>query len=109
METPLDTLLRIAKEDPNRPILINDQGVTTYVEFLDTAKEAARTLRMTQGSAGGSFVGIYSTDFKEVWTSIFGVWIAQGVAVPLNPNLPVSSTAWKSILSTISTVWVGKK
>ncbi len=55
----------------------------SYGDFLDRARSVARGI-MALGVAAGGHVGILANNGEELASALFGTWLADCVAVPLN-------------------------
>ncbi|MFK7834943.1 MAG: class I adenylate-forming enzyme family protein [Sulfitobacter sp.] len=80
-------LLRAADRWPERPALFAGTDVVAdYARFAREACSVAGWL-VAQGIAPGDRVAIYSKNTPAYLPLLFGIWIAGGVAVPINAKL----------------------
>ena len=88
IETPAESILasflRIASEDPGRPLL-DDSGRT--ITFADAARVAAAFASALEdaGIRRGDRVGAYLQNCPEFALAQLGIWLAGAVQVPINP------------------------
>lgn len=69
---------------PTRDACCYYRQVLTYDQLLDHSRRMATALR-ARGLQAGDRVGILLPNVPEYLVALFGIWIAGGVAVPLNP------------------------
>ncbi|HJW74354.1 MAG TPA: class I adenylate-forming enzyme family protein, partial [Thermoleophilia bacterium] len=83
----LRRLLAVAREEPERTLLVCDGSRYTFASFLDQAAAVVRRLRCN-GFARGDRVAVFCDDYDAFFMAMVGVWLAGGVVVPLNTTLP---------------------
>jgi len=76
-ETPQDYL--------ETPALISSRGTLSYRMLSGTAEKVARQL-VTLGVEPGDTVTVKGHQTVEVVTAVHGIWLAGGIAAPLNPR-----------------------
>jgi fatty-acyl-CoA synthase/long-chain acyl-CoA synthetase len=82
--TPLaDLLVRSAAAHPDRKALVMPDFQLTYAELLARARIVARGIAAL-GVEQRGHVGILANNSEELVCSLFGTWLADCVAVPLN-------------------------
>ncbi len=93
MDSAVATLLELAADDPARPLLLTEGRTLTYGEFAGRAASLAAALR-TAGLGRGDRVATLIEDYDAFFLSMFAVWLAGGVLVPLNTSLPAADVDW---------------
>jgi long-chain acyl-CoA synthetase len=83
----LRRLLAVAREEPERTLLLCDESRYTFSAFVDQAAAVVRRLRCN-GFARGDRVALSCDEYDVFFISMVGVWLAGGVVVPLNTTLP---------------------
>jgi long-chain acyl-CoA synthetase len=87
-------LARTAQRDPTRPALFyGDQPVATYGQFCQQSAALAHALR-AQGVSQGDRVAIFMQNSPQYLISIYAIWWAGAVAVPINAKLHPKEAAW---------------
>jgi long-chain acyl-CoA synthetase len=82
-----DLLLRLdAIADPNEPLVYAGDRVATWGDVRARATDVAGALA-DAGVAAGHAVGVMLPNGVDVIATLFGVWQAGAVYVPLNPRL----------------------
>jgi long-chain acyl-CoA synthetase len=83
----LAALLRArAGEHAARPLLHTEDGTATYAEVLADAAKIAGWI-LAAGIEPGAHVGILLPNGRQYVTALFGILLANAVAVPLDPRL----------------------
>ncbi len=77
-----------ARRHPNRPAVVADEQLT-YAELV-TASDVLATRLRRAGVQPGSRVGVCLPQSTAQIVTLFGVWSAGAVAVPLDPDLPAN-------------------
>lgn len=72
---------------PDEPLLFGEDGVLTVAEAQARADDLAGSLH-GPGFTGGSAVSVTLPDSPQFVTTMFGIWRAGGVLVPVNPRYP---------------------
>jgi long-chain acyl-CoA synthetase len=85
-------LLGVAGAEPQRPLLITRGREFTYEGFVGRAGAVVEQLRGA-GFARGDRVALFQEDYDDFFVTMFAVWLAGGVVVPLNTSLPVKDVA----------------
>lgn len=70
-----------------RPALLWQGGYWTYAQLLDQARRIARVLTRELGMIPGNRVLLRSANTPMLAASLFGIWLAGGIAVPTMPML----------------------
>ena len=83
MATLLSRLIEVAASNAQRIAMVDGARHATYGMFLAQARACAATLR-ARGLNAGDRVAIVLPNRLEAATTIYGIWLAGGVAVPLN-------------------------
>ena len=83
MATLLSRLRQVAATNPQRIAMVDGARRTTYDAFFTQAMACAAALR-ARGLQAGERVAIVLPNRLEAATSVYGIWLAGGVAVPLN-------------------------
>lgn len=78
-----DLLVRSASRFPERKAIVFPESELTYAALLDGAVEVARGL-VGLSAAPRSHIGLLANNGHELVTGLFGAWLANCVAVPLN-------------------------
>ena len=87
MESAVKTLLSLARAHPGRPLLFAQGRSYTYGSFARCAAGLAGDLK-AGGLARGERVALLLEEYDDFFISMFAVWLAGGVVVPLNTALP---------------------
>ncbi|MCS7021049.1 MAG: long-chain fatty acid--CoA ligase [Gemmataceae bacterium] len=92
-EAPVYWLLeQAAARTPERPALRFFGHQWQYRELLELARRFSDALRR-RGLQRGERVGVLLPNSPEYLPSLFGIWMAGGVAVPLNPLMVAEEIA----------------
>lgn len=83
MATLLSRLRQVAAANPDRIAMVDGARRTTYDAFFAQAMACAAALR-ARGLQPGERVAIVLPNRLEAATTVYGIWLAGGVAVPLN-------------------------
>jgi len=83
MSTLLSRLRQVAGANPHRLAMVDGPRRITYDAFLTQAIACAAALR-ARGLQPGGRVAIVLPNRLEAATTVYGTWLAGGVAVPLN-------------------------
>lgn len=78
-----DLLVRSASRFPTRKAVVFPESAMTYDALLDGAVAVARGI-LGLGVAPRSNIGLLANNGHELVTGLFGTWLANCVAVPLN-------------------------
>lgn len=87
IEDAIGVLLRGAVEAPDAPLLATRSRAYSYADVARCAAGIARLLHAS-GLSRGQRVALLLDEYDHFFLSLFGVWLAGGVAVPLNTTLP---------------------
>jgi acyl-CoA synthetase (AMP-forming)/AMP-acid ligase II len=91
---PAEWLHRVALREGARPALFSgDQCIMDYAGFRDAAARLAASLT-GHGVSRGDRVAIFMGNRIEYLISLYGVWFAGGVAVPINAKLHAKEANW---------------
>lgn len=82
-------LLRAARERPDDPLLLTPARAYTHAE-LSACASAIATRLLESGLPGGGRVALYAESYDGFFAALLGVWLAGGVAVPVNTTLPAA-------------------
>ena len=88
MATLLSRLRQVAAANPHRIAMVDGARRATYEAFFTQAAACAAALR-ARGLQSGECVAIVLPNRLEAATAIYGIWLAGGVAVPLNAQARV--------------------
>src|SRR3546814_14703541 len=78
-----DLLVQSASRFPERKAIVFPESAISYAALLDGAVAVARGI-IGLGIAPRSNVGLLANNGHELVTGLFGAWLANCVAVPLN-------------------------
>lgn len=78
-----DLLVQSASRFPERKAIVFPESAITYTALLDGAAAVARGI-IGLGIAPRSNIGLLANNGHELVTGLFGAWLANCVAVPLN-------------------------
>ena len=81
-----DPLLEQAKRAPHKPAVVEGDRSCTYDELAARARHLAAQLQR-RGLEPGDRVSIYLDKTTPSVVALYGVWLAGGVAVPVNEGL----------------------
>lgn len=100
--TPADDLARRAAKAPSATALAWDGGALTYSDFAERVTDSAERLCACD-AAPGDAVTLCATPGPETVTTLFGLWRAECVAVPLHERLTVSEVehACQTVMSAL--------
>ena len=91
---PAEWLHRVALREGARPALFSgDQCIMDYAGFRDAAARLAASLT-GHGVSRGDRVAIFMGNRIEYLISLYGIWFAGGVAVPINAKLHAKEANW---------------
>ncbi|MGO8683668.1 MAG: class I adenylate-forming enzyme family protein [Thermoleophilia bacterium] len=93
MDSAVETLLSLARTQPDRPLLVAPGGTYSYDSFARRAATLAGDL-VAGGLVRGASVALLLDNYDDFFVAMFAAWMAGGVAVPLNTTLPASDLAW---------------
>lgn len=93
MDSAVATLLSAARAQPERPLLLTQGRSYGYGEFARRAAGLAGEL-IAGGLERGARVALLADHYDDFFISMFAVWLAGGVVVPLNTTLPAADLAW---------------
>jgi len=88
----LGRLFEAAERTPQRTLLITGERRYSFGDFVTQAAALVQRLR-ADGFVRGERVALYLDDYDAFFIALVGVWLAGGVAVPLNTSLPQESLA----------------
>lgn len=92
--TPAEWLRRAAAHRPDAPaLMLGETVVATYGEWAATAARIAGTLH-ARGITPGDRVALSLPNSVTYLETLFGIWWAGAVAVPINAKLHPQETAW---------------
>jgi acyl-CoA synthetase (AMP-forming)/AMP-acid ligase II len=89
VDSAVETLLSLVRTQPDRPLLVASGGTYSYDGFARRAVTLAGDL-VAGGLARGASVALLLDRYDDFFVAMFAVWMAGGVAVPLNMTLPAS-------------------
>ncbi|MEP3247975.1 MAG: AMP-binding protein [Sneathiella sp.] len=88
-------LTRTATTFADFPALAHGTKITaTYQEFANQSAALAGSLRSTYGLKKGDRVALIMKNHPEYWISVFAVWHAGLVAVPVNAKLHITEFSY---------------
>lgn len=87
----IDHIAKGAALDPQRALLVSDEGTVTHAEGQLRSEAVARALRAA-GLDMGDTVGILAPNGPDGLLTMFGLWRAGGVWAPLNPYNAIDAT-----------------
>ncbi|WP_169543537.1 AMP-binding protein [Sneathiella aquimaris] len=88
-------LVRTAVTFPDHAALAHGKEiVATYRQFADQVAALAYGLRHSKGLQKGDRVALIMKNHPQYWVSVFAVWHAGLVAVPVNAKLHISEFAY---------------
>ncbi len=93
MESAVETLLSVARAQPERALLITPGGSYGYGGFARRAATLAGEL-VAGGLPRGARVALLLDAYDDFFVALLAVWLAGGVAVPLNTTLPAADIEW---------------
>jgi long-chain acyl-CoA synthetase len=85
-------LLAAAGAEPQRPLLLTRGREFTYESFVGRAGAVVDQLRGA-GFARGDRVALFMDEYDDFYVTMFAVWLAGGIVVPLNTSLPLKDLA----------------
>lgn len=87
-------LARTAQRDPTRPALFHgDRPIATYGQFCQQSAALACGLQ-AHGVGQGDRVAIFMQNSPQYLISLYAIWWAGAVAVPINAKLHPKEAAW---------------
>lgn len=87
-------LLRTAARTPDAPALMKgDKVVASYADFARSAAAIGVALQQS-GIEKGDRVALFMTNRTEYLETLYGIWFAGAVAVPINAKLHPKEAAW---------------
>lgn len=87
-------LLRTAARTPDAPALMKgDKVVASYADFARSAAAIGVALQQS-GIEKGDRVALFMTNRTEYLETLYGIWFAGAVAVPINAKLHAKEAAW---------------
>jgi len=87
-------LARTAQRDGTRPALFyGDQPVATYGQFCQQSAALARGLQ-AKGVGQGDRVAIFMQNSPQYLITLYAIWWAGAVAVPINAKLHPNEASW---------------
>ena len=89
MESAVETLLSLARARPEQPLLVTQGGSYGYGGFARRAATLAGEL-VAGGLTRGARAALLLDAYDDFFVAMFAVWLAGGVAVPLNTTLPAA-------------------
>lgn len=88
-------LHRAARLWPERPALLFGASIVAdYKSFADTAGRLAAKLREDHGFAPGDRAVLFCKNSPEYLITLYAIWYAGGVVVPINAKLHPREAAW---------------
>ncbi len=88
-----DSLLISAKKNPSKIVVVTNDGEYTYQELLDHSLALARAMQQ-RGLQRGARVAIYMDNSWSALFSLYGVLLAGGVFVMINPQTKADKLAY---------------
>jgi long-chain acyl-CoA synthetase len=88
-----DNLLRSAERYPDRPAIRLDDTTLTYADLADRSKRAAALIQ-AHGVLAGDRVAVMLPNVPEFAIVYYGILLAGGVVVPMNPLLKEREVAY---------------
>jgi long-chain acyl-CoA synthetase len=85
-------LMAVAGAEPQQSLLLTRGREFTYESFVGRAGAVVSQLRMA-GFARGDRVALFMEEYDDFFVTMFAVWLAGGVVVPLNTSLPLTDLA----------------
>ncbi|MFW5836208.1 MAG: class I adenylate-forming enzyme family protein [bacterium] len=104
-----DLLLRSAADAPDAPMIYDQGAWHSYRDVARTARRVAGALVRDCDLGAGDRVALLWENSAAAIAATFGVWMAGGVAVPLNTDLRGDSLAWQITHSDATVVLAGRK
>jgi len=89
----VQSLLTWADREPQRPLLSAGGRTYSYAAVVSQAGGVVAQLRGA-GFERGQHVAMLLEDYDSFFVSMYAIWLAGGVAVPLNTSLPASDIEW---------------
>jgi len=87
-------LVRTAQRDPMRPALFfGDYPIATYGQFCQKSAALAHGLQ-AKGVCPGDRVAIFMKNSPQYLISLYAIWWAGAVAVPINAKLHPTEVTW---------------
>lgn len=86
----IDIFEKHAELNPNNPLISDGSVFLTYAAFADNARMVAESLIYNRVEPGDK-VALFTSNNSEFFVSLFGIWYAGAVAVPLNTRLPAAT------------------
>jgi acyl-CoA synthetase (AMP-forming)/AMP-acid ligase II len=93
VDSAVETLLTLARTQPGRTLLTTQRGSYAYAGFARRAATLAGEL-VAGGLARGDRAALLIDAYDDFFISLFAVWMAGGVVVPLNTTLPAADLEW---------------
>ncbi len=92
---PAQWLARAARRWPDAPALMQGETVVAdYAGFAARAGAVAAALRSRHGIGPGDRVAIFASNHTRYLETLYGIWWAGAVAVPINAKLHPAEAAW---------------
>ena len=89
----VQSLLGWAEREPQRPLLIAGGRTYSYADVVRQAVAVAAHLHEA-GLERGQRVAMLLEEYDSFFVSMYAIWLAGGVAVPLNTSLPAGDIEW---------------
>jgi long-chain acyl-CoA synthetase len=93
VDNALETLLDLARELPERPLLLTDGRSYTRAGFVGRAAALAGRLA-DAGLRRGDRVATLLEEYDNFFVAMVAAWLAGAVLVPLNKSLPLADLEW---------------
>ena len=93
MDNALETLLDLAREQPERPLLTTEGRSFTRAGFVGRAAALAGRLA-DSGLAHGERVATLLEEYDNFFVAMMAAWLAGAALVPLNKSLPAADLEW---------------
>jgi len=93
VDSAVETLLSLARTRPEQPLLVTQGRSYGYGSFARRAATLAGELVDT-GLTRGARVALLLDAYDDFFVTMFAVWLAGGVVVPLNTTLPAADLEW---------------
>ncbi|HMK93416.1 MAG TPA: class I adenylate-forming enzyme family protein [Thermoleophilia bacterium] len=87
MDSVVETLLDLARAQPDRPLLLTRGRTYDYAGFVGRAGALASDL-VARGLPRAARVALLADEYDDFFVAMVAVWLAGGVVVPLNTTLP---------------------
>ncbi|MGI9278466.1 MAG: AMP-binding protein [Endozoicomonas sp.] len=86
-------LSQLVGHPADRVAVIDEEGEHTYCSLLEEARVLARVLK--SHGIEGQFVAFLTGRESSFVVSLLAIWLADGIAVPLDPLMPLPEWEWR--------------